>query len=66
MIKERLPEAVQQCIHAAAGEHEPAIQRGLLRVSIVSEVVMVTTCSLCSVATFRFSQQPAPRGWGSC
>ncbi|XP_073236793.1 vacuolar protein sorting-associated protein 16 homolog isoform X3 [Porites lutea] len=31
MIKERLPEAVQQCIHAAAGEHEPAIQRGLLR-----------------------------------
>ena len=62
MIKERLPEAVQQCIHAAAGEHEPAIQRGLLRVSIVSEVVMVTTCFLCSVATFRFSQQPAPRG----
>ena len=43
MIKERLPEAVQQCIHAAAGEHEPAIQRGLLRVSIVSEGVMVTT-----------------------
>ncbi|CAH3134241.1 unnamed protein product [Porites lobata] len=31
IIKERLPEAVQQCIHAAAGEHEPAIQRGLLR-----------------------------------
>ncbi|CAH3134282.1 unnamed protein product [Porites lobata] len=31
MIKERLPEAVQQCIHATAGEHEPAIQRGLLR-----------------------------------
>ena len=43
MIKERLPEAVQQCIHAAAGEHEPAIQRGLLRVSIVWEVVMATT-----------------------
>ena len=33
MIKERLPEAVQQCIHAAAGVHEPAIQRSLLRVS---------------------------------
>lgn len=31
MIKDRLPEAVQQCIHAAAGEHEPAVQRGLLR-----------------------------------
>ncbi|XP_015764646.1 PREDICTED: vacuolar protein sorting-associated protein 16 homolog [Acropora digitifera] len=31
MIKERLPEAVQQCIHAAAGVHEPAIQRSLLR-----------------------------------
>lgn len=37
MIKERLPEAVQQCIHAAAGEHEPAIQRGLLRVSLDSD-----------------------------
>ena len=33
MIKDRLPEAVQQCIHAAAGEHEPAVQRSLLRVS---------------------------------
>ena len=43
MIKERLPEAVLQCIDAPAGEHEPAIQRGLLRVSIVSEVVMATT-----------------------
>lgn len=31
MIKDRLPEAVQQCIHAAAGEHEPAVQRSLLR-----------------------------------
>lgn len=33
MIKDRLPEAVQQCIHAAAGEYEPAVQRGLLRVN---------------------------------
>ena len=40
MIKDRLPEAVQQCIHAAAGEHEPAVQRGLLRVR-------------CSVVMFR-------------
>lgn len=31
MIKDRLSEAVQQCIQAAAGEHEPAVQRGLLR-----------------------------------
>ncbi|CAH3134272.1 unnamed protein product [Porites lobata] len=37
MIKERLPEAVQQCIHAAAGEHEPAIQRGLLRAASFGE-----------------------------
>ena len=36
MIKERLPEAVQQCIHAAAGEHEPAVQRSLLRVNLLS------------------------------
>ena len=40
MIKERLPEAVQQCIHAAAGEHEPAIQRGLLRVSIGNHTIL--------------------------
>lgn len=33
MIKDRLSEAVQQCIQAAAGEHEPAVQRGLLRVN---------------------------------
>ncbi|XP_015774000.1 PREDICTED: vacuolar protein sorting-associated protein 16 homolog [Acropora digitifera] len=33
MIKERLPEALQQCIHTAAGVHEPAIQRSLLQVS---------------------------------
>ncbi|CAH3134250.1 unnamed protein product [Porites lobata] len=37
MIRERLPEAVQQCIHAAAGEHEPAIQRGLLRAASFGE-----------------------------
>ncbi|CAH3134276.1 unnamed protein product [Porites lobata] len=37
MIKERLPEAVQQCIHAAAAEHEPAIQRGLLRAASFGE-----------------------------
>ncbi|CAH3134219.1 unnamed protein product [Porites lobata] len=37
MIKERLSEAVQQCIHAAAGEREPAIQRGLLRAASFCE-----------------------------
>ncbi|XP_032222411.2 vacuolar protein sorting-associated protein 16 homolog isoform X2 [Nematostella vectensis] len=31
MIKDRLPDAVEQCIQAAAAEYEPAIQRNLLR-----------------------------------
>ena len=51
MIKERLPEAVQQCIHAAAGEHEPAIQRGLRRVSVVGNHMILTFSCYVSIFT---------------
>ena len=34
MIKDRLTEAVEQCIQAAGAEYEPALQRSLLRVRV--------------------------------
>ncbi|RMX51789.1 hypothetical protein pdam_00011635 [Pocillopora damicornis] len=43
MIKDRLPEAVQQCIHAAAGEYEPAVQRGLLRAASFGKSFLTDT-----------------------